>query len=97
MREYAFEPNRWISFFILEQFCLGRTMYTDGVEFVTFVTHDGQTGYAPFIQVVEPRYLRFESRNPRCNPFRAFENGYPPVACNKRLLASIIKLTTSYN
>ena len=97
MKEYEFEPNRWISFFIQEQFCIGRTMYVDGVKSVVFVTPDGQASCAPFFQALEPHYLKFKNRNPPCDPFRAFENGYPPVVCNKKLLTSIINLTTSYN
>lgn len=64
MKTYPFELNTWITFEFEECFCIGKTIYKNGKEFIASATDNGQICFIPYYKINNPRKLKLLRNEP---------------------------------
>jgi hypothetical protein len=64
MSRSKFENNVWITFYLNNKQCLGRTVIINNQEMVAVISEDGNSGHLPFIEIEKPAKLSINKKIP---------------------------------
>lgn len=58
MKKYKFTPNIWLTFYLENEFCVGRTIIDSDIEIVAYVTENGNLKMIPYSKISNQKQLK---------------------------------------
>jgi len=58
MKKYKFTPNIWLTFYLENEFCVGRTIIDNDIEIVACVSENGELKMIPYSKIRNQKQLK---------------------------------------